>query len=150
MVTPLSETHDFVVLLKFICNLSLFASVYNVVTWFCRSLIVADHKILSVNNIIKISMSLNDSQGNLKAVSLPCETIPCANSFMNRENSVGLAKYPCVRPCKHSKYSVFSLPWLTHACTVLYMPFSIRSILPWTPFLKCSDHNKDCCTESNA
>ena len=135
------------VLLNFTCNLSLFAALYRAVIWFCRPENVADNKmILSANNMVKMSMLFGENWRPC----FPWEMILCASSFMNRENSDGLAKHPCLRPCKLLKYYVFSLPHLTHACAVLYMLFKIRSILPWTPVLKSTDHNKECCTESNA
>ena len=103
-------------------------------------MIVTDNKTISyANNIIKISMSFGENWRPC----VPCEIISWASSLINSENSVGLAKHPCMRSCKHVKYSVFSLPHLTQACTVRYIHFSIRSILSRTPVLKSTDHNRD-------
>ena len=77
--------------------------------------------------------------------------ISCAVSVVHEQGEqTWVAKHPCLRPCKHLKYSVFSLPLLTPASTVQYTHFSIRSILPSTPILKSTDHNKECCAGSNA
>ena len=73
------------VLLKFTCNLSLFATLYRALILFRRPAIGADNKIISsANNMIKILMSLIDtwllyaSVNNARlSISLKCHMGPC-------------------------------------------------------------------------